>query len=93
VRLRARVGPKYQVVIPKEVRTILGIRRGDTVIFDVKNGELILRRERVGLSVEKLLNIVPEERKLTKKIDLEEIISSEVTDKWSTSTQTSSSMQ
>jgi len=93
VRLRAKVGPKYQVVVPKEVRAILGIRRGDTVVFEIKGGELLLRRERTGFSAEKLLSIVPEGRKLTKKIDLENIISSEVTDKWSILTRTSSSTQ
>ena len=38
-----RVGPKGQIVIPKEARTVFGIQPGDTllVLGDEKNGLLV----------------------------------------------------
>ena len=41
-----RVGPKGQVVIPKEFRDELGINPGDEVIFWLEGGELHLKRAR-----------------------------------------------
>ena len=39
-----KVGPKGQVVIPKEFRDELGIRPGDEVVFWLEGGELRLKR-------------------------------------------------
>ena len=39
-----RVGPKGQVVIPKELRDELGIEPGDEVIFWLEGDELRLKR-------------------------------------------------
>ena len=38
-----RIGPKGQIVIPKEARTVFGIQPGDTllVLGDEKNGLLV----------------------------------------------------
>ncbi|KYK32174.1 MAG: hypothetical protein AYK19_15835 [Theionarchaea archaeon DG-70-1] len=46
----AKVSSKHQVVIPKEVRELLGIEKNDVVIFELKNGGVILRK------LEELLN-------------------------------------
>lgn len=35
---RARVTSKGQVTIPKDVRTALGVKEGDSLIFEVENG-------------------------------------------------------
>lgn len=40
----ARVSAKAQVVIPKRVRERLGIAPGDLLLFEVREGELIVRR-------------------------------------------------
>jgi AbrB family looped-hinge helix DNA binding protein len=42
-----RIGPKGQVVLPKEVRDRLGIAPGDRVVVDVEDGEVILIPVRV----------------------------------------------
>ncbi len=39
----AKVSSNHQVVIPKEVREFLGIEKNDGVIFELKNGEAVLR--------------------------------------------------
>jgi antitoxin PrlF len=39
-----KVGPKGQVVLPKEIRTRLGIEPGDEVTVDEVDGEIRIRR-------------------------------------------------
>jgi antitoxin PrlF len=41
-----RIGPKGQVVIPKEMRDQLGLRPGDEVIFTLEGGSVRLRPAR-----------------------------------------------
>jgi AbrB family looped-hinge helix DNA binding protein len=43
-----RVGPKGQVVIPKEIRELLGIEPGDEVDFAVQDGGVRIERSRGG---------------------------------------------
>ncbi|POB10421.1 AbrB/MazE/SpoVT family DNA-binding domain-containing protein [Sulfobacillus sp. hq2] len=38
----SRIGPKGQVVLPKEFRDILGIGPGDRVVFDMQEGKVVL---------------------------------------------------
>jgi AbrB family looped-hinge helix DNA binding protein len=33
------VGPKWQIVIPKEIRTLLNVEPGDNLVFLVKDGK------------------------------------------------------
>ena len=42
MKLRVRVGPKGQIVIPKFVRDSLGIKPSDLVLVDVENGKATL---------------------------------------------------
>ena len=42
--MTARVGPKGQVVLPKDVRDKLGIRPGDEVVVEEVGGEARVRR-------------------------------------------------
>jgi len=42
--MTARVGPKGQVVLPKDVREKLGIRPGDEVVVEEVGGEAHVRR-------------------------------------------------
>jgi AbrB family looped-hinge helix DNA binding protein len=42
--MTGRVGPKGQVVIPKDVRDKLGIRPGDEVVVEEAGGEARVRR-------------------------------------------------
>jgi AbrB family looped-hinge helix DNA binding protein len=41
---RVTVGPKGQVVIPKEIRDKTGLRKGADVMVDVRGDEIIIKR-------------------------------------------------
>lgn len=47
---RARVTSKGQVTIPKAVRRALGIREGDSLLFEIEDGEVRVRVERKPIS-------------------------------------------
>ena len=38
----SRVGQKGQVVLPKELRDVIGIGPGDRVVFDIQDGNVVL---------------------------------------------------
>ncbi len=38
----SRVGQKGQVVLPKELRDVIGIGPGDRVVFDIQDGKVVL---------------------------------------------------
>lgn len=42
--MTSKVGPKGQVVIPKDVRDRLGIRPGDRVAFSLADGGVLVER-------------------------------------------------
>ena len=77
MRLKSRVGPKVQAVIPKEVRDILGLVPGDEVVFEVTNSEAKLRPAGRRSTVSDLMEVVPRKAKLSRDIDVKGIILSE----------------
>jgi antitoxin PrlF len=77
MRLKARTSSKGQVVIPKEVREILGIVPGDEVIFDLGNNEARIRPAGRISSLSELTGIVSKKEKLSRDIDIKKIILSE----------------
>jgi AbrB family looped-hinge helix DNA binding protein len=78
MRLKSRVGPKGQAVIPKEVRDILGIAPGDEIIFEVGEREARIRKpDRKSSSVAELLGIIPKKDKLVKDVEIKKLILSE----------------
>ena len=46
MRFRREIGEKGQVVIPKDIREMLGLRPGNSVIFEVGDNEVKVRAER-----------------------------------------------
>ena len=47
---RATVTSKGQITVPKAVRQILGIKEGDSLLFELENGDIRLRVEREAVS-------------------------------------------
>lgn len=45
-RTRAKLSAKSQTVIPKEVRERLGVGPGDSIEFEERNGEIVVRAVR-----------------------------------------------
>ncbi len=82
MRLKSKVGPKGQAVIPKEVRDILGIAPGDEIIFEVGEKEARIKKpDRKNSGVAELLGIIPKKDKLAKDISVKKIILSETEEK------------
>lgn len=77
IRILRKIGPKGQIVIPKIIRDYLGIKPGDTVVMEVREGEIVIIPGKSPREfVEGFCSVVKE--KLTEKIDLERFIESEV---------------
>ena len=60
VKLRLKVGPKGQIVLPKVVREKLGVKPRSYVTVDFREDELVIRR---GVGVEELLKRLEASRK------------------------------
>jgi hypothetical protein len=41
---KSKLTSKYQTTIPKEVREFLLLRKGDEVIFEIENGQVVIRK-------------------------------------------------
>ncbi|MGI0080489.1 MAG: AbrB/MazE/SpoVT family DNA-binding domain-containing protein [Nitrososphaerales archaeon] len=79
--MKAKVGPKGQAVIPKEVRDILGISAGDEVVFELGNQEAKIKAAGQRSSVSDLSEIVPKKDKLSKDLDIKKFILSETAER------------
>jgi len=77
LRLKSKVGPKGQAVIPKEVRDILKIAPGDEVVFELGDKEVKIRLAGRSSSVSELTEIVPLKDKLSKDEDIKKLVISE----------------
>ncbi len=74
MRVKARVGPKGQVVIPKELRDEFKLSPRDEVMFD-SDGRTIQIYPRVDPKkfVDELLSVVKHKKKLPAKVDWDEL--------------------
>ena len=41
---KSKLTSKYQTTIPQEVRKLLLLRKGDEVVFEIENGQVVLRK-------------------------------------------------
>jgi AbrB family looped-hinge helix DNA binding protein len=44
MQIKRKIGPKWQIIIPKIVREFLGLKSGDEVILEVRDEEVLIRR-------------------------------------------------
>jgi AbrB family looped-hinge helix DNA binding protein len=63
MKLRLKVGPKGQIVIPKILREKYGIKENDYVLVEVKDKELVITR---APSIEETLEWIKLRRKRLK---------------------------
>ena len=74
MKVKGRVGPKGQVVIPKELRDEFKISPGDEVSFDVGEGTILIYPSLdPEKAVDGLLNVVKNKSRLPKQIDWDEL--------------------
>jgi AbrB family looped-hinge helix DNA binding protein len=73
---RKNVGPKGQVVIPKQMREAMGIKPGVEVILELKGNEIIISKPKIEGNYTEYYSStqVP---KLKKTVNIKEIIAAE----------------
>jgi len=74
---RRNVGPKGQVVIPKQMRDILGLKPGVEVILEVKGDEVVISKPKIEGSYTEYY-AATHAVKLKKCVGIKEIIAEEV---------------
>lgn len=44
MRSKSRLTSKYQTTIPQKIRTLLLLKKGDEVVFEIENGQVTVRK-------------------------------------------------
>jgi AbrB family looped-hinge helix DNA binding protein len=73
---RKNVGPKGQVVIPKQLRDALGLKPGVEVVLEMKNDEIVISKPKIEGNYTEYF-ISTSSPKLEKPIEIKEIIGQE----------------
>ncbi len=55
---KAKITSKYQITLPKDIRKRLDLKRGDEVIFEDKDHEVIVKTEKKMDPVESIVGIL-----------------------------------
>lgn len=81
IEFERKVGPKGQVVIPKEIRKIVGVKPESKVFVSVEDEKIIIRPKKGSLK--EFLSIIPaEKRKKIKIKDFDEWYEKELEERW-----------
>lgn len=81
--IKRKIGRKGQVVIPKIFRDSMNIQPGDEVLMEfTEEGILIKPSEKPEVFIEKFCSIIDRKRKLTRELDIENLIEEEFEDKF-----------
>lgn len=43
--IKREIGNKGQVVIPKDIREYMGLKKGEKIIFEIKDKEVVIKQE------------------------------------------------
>lgn len=73
MEIKREIGQKGQVVIPKDIREYLGLSKGNKVVFEIRDKEVIIKQEQDPIKiVEDFFNTPKIKRKISVK-ELKEI--------------------
>jgi len=72
LKLKSKIGPKGQVVIPKPIREILGFEPGEHVYFYIRKDEVILEKKSGKEILNEFINEI-EKKKPPRKIDWDKV--------------------
>ena len=74
---KRNVGPKGQVVIPKQMRDALGLKPGVEITLEMRDQEIIIKKPQVRGSYTEYF-ITTSSPKLKKRINIKELLNQEV---------------
>ena len=74
---KKNVGPKGQVVIPKQMRDALGLKPGVEITFELRDQEIIIKKPQVRGNYTEYF-ITTSSPKLKKRINIKELLNQEV---------------
>jgi AbrB family looped-hinge helix DNA binding protein len=81
IEFEMKVGPKGQVVIPKEIREIMGIKPYSKIFISLEDDKVVIRPKKGSLK--QFLSIIPpEKRKRIKIKDFDKWYEEELEEKW-----------
>lgn len=74
--IKRPVGEKGQIVIPKDIREMLGLRAGENVVFEVVQDEIMIKKdeEDVNNILQDFLNVPGKKKKKSSIKELKKII-------------------
>jgi AbrB family looped-hinge helix DNA binding protein len=72
IRLTSKVGKKGQVVIPKPIRTHLGIKPNSVVSFTMEDGKVVLTGNNPEETARDFVSLIKDKKKLPRRIDWDE---------------------
>jgi len=75
---RKNVGPKGQVVIPKQLRDVMGLKPGVEVILEIRGDEIVISKPKIEGSYTEYFTST-QAKKLKEVVNIKEIIEEEVT--------------
>jgi AbrB family looped-hinge helix DNA binding protein len=77
LRLKSKIGPKGQVVVPKPIRDAFGFTPGNEVDFQIERDSVVLKPSAGKDAISDFINAV-EKRPAPEKIDWDEIHYSQI---------------
>ncbi|MHA1273774.1 MAG: AbrB/MazE/SpoVT family DNA-binding domain-containing protein [Promethearchaeota archaeon] len=72
MKIRRKIGPKGQIVIPKDVRDMLNIRPGSEILIEIGENEITIRAAQDNADF--LNKFIQTPKKLAEKIDYKKIL-------------------
>ena len=73
IEIRAKVGSRGQIVIPKPIREMFQIHSGENMFFRVENNEIIIRKEEGIKILNRMLDRFEEKKPEPKDINWKEL--------------------